>query len=154
MAVTSDPGADQFHPSPGHSRRAWRYLLVAIVACGLAVAGCSSGSAPNPHSAGHAKVALRFQLSTDSGSSGRPLRLTCDPASGNQPRAASACPALLKLKKDPFTPVPKGMSCPMILRSNRKILVTGTWFGVTVHRLVVDGGCDLALFDSLAKILR
>jgi hypothetical protein len=25
---------------------------------------------------------------------------------------------------------------------------------VKVHRLVVDGGCDVALFDSLIKILR
>ena len=41
----------------------------------------------------------------------------------------------------------------MLLRSNKKILVTGTWFGITVHRLVVDGGCDTALFDSLNKII-
>jgi hypothetical protein len=41
----------------------------------------------------------------------------------------------------------------MLLRSNKKIVVTGTWFGITVHRIVVDGGCDVALFDSLNKII-
>jgi len=58
---------------------------------------------------------------------------------------------LLKLKS-PFAPIAKEKNCPMLLLSNKKILVTGTWFGVKVHRLVVDGGCDIALFDSLNKI--
>jgi len=58
---------------------------------------------------------------------------------------------LLKLKS-PFAPIAKEKNCPMLLLSNKKILVTGTWFGVKVHRLVVDGGCDMALFDSLNKI--
>jgi len=40
----------------------------------------------------------------------------------------------------------------MLLLSNRKIVVTGTWFGVRVHRIVVDGGCDIALFSKLDKL--
>lgn len=129
----------------------WRYLLAGIVVGALAVAGCSSGSGPNGHAGGPAKVALRFQLQGDPGGHGTAKTLTCDPADGNQSAAASACSVLLKLK-NPFAPIAKETNCPMILLSNKKILVTGTWFGVTVHRLVVDGGCDIALFKSLTKI--
>ncbi len=130
----------------------WRYLLAGIVVGALAVAGCSSGTGTNVHGGGTAKVALRFQVQGDAGRHGQAKTLTCDPAGGSQPVAASACSVLLKLKKNPFAPIAREMNCPMLLRSNRKILVTGTWFGVTVHRLVVDGGCDIALFDSLNKI--
>jgi hypothetical protein len=42
----------------------------------------------------------------------------------------------------------------MILRSNRRIVVTGTWFGTKVHRLLVDGGCDMTLFSKLDRIFR
>ena len=129
-----------------------RYLVACIVAGALAVAGCSAGTGPQPHGGGSAQVALKFQVNGDAAGHGKPKTLTCDPAGGSQPAAASACSVLLKLKKNPFAPIAKEMNCPMLLRSNKKILVTGTWFGATVHRLVVDGGCDIALFDSLNKI--
>ena len=127
-----------------------RYLFAGIVAGALAVAGCSSGTGSNAHG-GSAKVALKFQVKGVAGDT-KPKTLTCDPAGGSQPSAAAACTVLLRLKKSPFAPIAGETNCPMLLRSNEKILVTGTWFGVTVHRLVVDGGCDIALFDSLKKI--
>jgi len=134
-------------------RKDARYLITAVIAGALAVAGCSAGSSQSTHSSEQpAKVELTFQMKGESGNTGKPERLTCDPA-GAQAGATSQCSALMKLKKDPFAPIDKGVACPMLLRSNRKILVTGTWFGVTVHRLVVDGGCDTNLFDSLDKIL-
>jgi len=139
-----------------------RYLFAGIVAGALAVAGCSSGAggtggmggtgSTGSHShGGSAKVALTFQVKGDAASHGTSKTLTCDPAGGSQPAAATACTVLLKLKH-PFAPIAKEMNCPMLLLSNKKILVTGTWFGVRVHRLVVDGGCDIALFNSLNKI--
>src|SRR5262245_36480171 len=134
-------------------RIARRYLLVSAIACALAVTGCSAGSEPNAHGGTPAKVTLKFEVKGETGNQGKPKRLTCDPAGGNQPGAASACLVLLKLKKNPFAPIAPGQNCPMLLRSNRKIVVSGTWFGVTVHRIVVDGGCDGALFDSLNKII-
>jgi hypothetical protein len=132
-------------------RRASRYLIAALIVGALAVAGCSAGTSPNTHGGTPAKVTLKFQMKGESGNTGKPERLTCDPTSA-QPGAATACSALLKLK-NPFAPIPKGLACPMLLRSNRKILVTGTWFGITVRRLVVDGGCDMDLFNSLTKII-
>jgi Subtilisin inhibitor-like len=134
------------------SAKPGRYLLAGIVVGSLALAGCSASPAQSAHGGGggSAKVALKFQVEGDAGS-GKPKTLTCDPAGGSQPAAAAACSVLLKLK-NPFAPIAKEMNCPMLLRSNTKILVTGTWFGDSVHRLVVDGGCDMALFDSLHKI--
>lgn len=143
-------------------RRPWRYVAAALVAVGVAVAaggaaaGCSSGAAPQAaRGVPHAKVSLKLQMRGGSGSQRIPKSVTCNPARRNQRAGTAACSVLLKLKqKNPFAPIPAGVNCPMLLRSNRKILVTGTWFGVKVHRLVVDGGCDMALFDSLIKILR
>jgi hypothetical protein len=126
-------------------------LLAAVIAAAIAVTGCSA--AGSSHGGNQAKVSLKFELKGSTSGSGAPATLTCKPVGGTQHAAASACSALLKLKKNPFAPIPAGSNCPMLLRSNRKILVTGTWFGVTVHRLVVDGGCDTALFDSLDKII-
>jgi hypothetical protein len=135
------------------SAKPGRHLLAGIVVGALALAGCSASPAPNTHhggGGGSAKVALKFQVEGDAGG-GKPKTLTCDPAGGTQPAAAAACSVLLRLK-NPFAPIAKEMNCPMLLRSNTKILVTGTWFGDPVHRLVVDGGCDMALFDSLKHI--
>lgn len=134
------------------SGRAGRYLLAAVIAGTLAVTGCSSSSGPATHGGTPAKVTLTFTLTGAPASHGKPEKLSCDPV-GGQPGATSACTALLKSKKNPFAPIAKGTNCPMLLRSNKKILVTGTWFGITVHRIVVDGGCDVALFDSLNKII-
>ena len=126
-------------------------LLAGAIAAAIAVAGCSASAGPNHHGGQRAKVALKFQMTGTAGSQGKPQTLTCD--GGDKPGAATVCSTLLKLNKNPFAPIAKGMNCPMLLRSNRKIVVTGTWFGVTVHRVVVDGGCDVALFDSLNKII-
>jgi hypothetical protein len=131
------------------SGRTWRYLIAAAVAGALAVTGCSAAGPVHP--AQQAKVSLKFQLRGSA--SGATTTLRCNPVGGTEHGAASACSTLLKLKKNPFAPIPAGSNCPMLLRSNRKILVIGTWFGVTVHRVVVDGGCDTALFDSLNKII-
>ena len=133
--------------------RARRYLMTAVIAGALAVTGCSASSGPSSHGGNQAKVTLTFKLTGAPGSQGKPEKLTCDPVGGNQPGAASVCTKLLKSKKNPFAPIAKGTNCPMLLRSNKKILVTGTWFGITVHRVVVDGGCDTALFDSLNKVI-
>ena len=126
-------------------------LLAAVIAAAIAVTGCSA--AGPGHGGNQAKVSLKFQLKGSTSASGAPATLTCEPVGGTQHGAASACSTLLKRKKNPFAPIPAGSNCPMLLRSNKKILVTGNWFGITVHRLVVDGGCDTALFDSLNKII-
>ena len=138
--------------------RVRRYLTAGVIAAALTVTGCSAGGGGSNTSTGNgngnpAKVTLTFQMEGQSGNTGNPEKLTCDPTGGDQAGAAAACTTLLNLKKkNPFAPIAAGIACPMLLRSNRKILVTGTWFGITVHRLVVDGGCDTKLFDSLDPI--
>ena len=128
-----------------------RYLLAGLAAAAFALAGCSSPTSPEGQ-ATHAKVVLFFKVNNGPGT---PVTsswtLNCNPAAGTRPGAAAACTALLKLQ-NPFAPLPSGVACPMILLSNKQIVVTGRWFGTRVHRVVVDGGCDMALFSKLSKL--
>ena len=151
VIVTSRRYADWFRS------RARRFLLAAVAAGAVAastgaLAGGSAASGPGGGT--QAKGALTFTLSDGPGTPViRHWKLTCEPTGGTRPGAAAACAALIKLGK-PFAPRPTGIACPMILRSNRRILVTGTWFGTKVHRVVVDGECDVDLFGKLDRIFR
>jgi hypothetical protein len=44
--------------------------------------------------------------------------------------------------------------CPMIMVSGKQIVVDGTWFGKKVHRVIIDGSCDLGIFNSLNRTFR
>jgi Subtilisin inhibitor-like len=118
-----------------------------LVACGTAAApGSGTKSAPK-----NSKVAL--SISTINGKSSGPKHWTlhCVPAGGTAPDAATACKTLLGIKR-PFAPMSKVKVCPMILASSEQIVISGTWFGQKVHRVVVDGECDLGLFQDLHKV--
>jgi hypothetical protein len=39
--------------------------------------------------------------------------------------------------------------CPMILQSDARATVSGTYLGKAVHVTVVEGGCDLARWAKL-----
>jgi len=130
-------------------------LLLAGVATALmaVVAGCGAAAAPGAQggSGATAKVMLKFDLTGGPGEA-KHWTLNCEPTGGTHPDPAATCAALLKLKS-PFAPRSKQMACPMIMRSDRKIVVTGIWLGHTVHRVVLDGSCDLDLFGTLDQIV-
>lgn len=157
-------------PGPGRTGQARRcrgrrqpgrlrlMLLAGLAAAAIAVTGCASGSsgggASNGGSGGGrtpAKVSLMFQVTHGKGPAVQHWTLRCEPAGGTHPAATATCASLLKLK-NPFAPQNKHVNCPMILRSDRRIVVTGTWFGQKVHRVVLDGGCDLGLYTKLHQI--
>jgi Subtilisin inhibitor-like len=140
--------------------RALMTMMAAVAAAAIAVTGCASGSSGGGASNGGsgsdgsapAKVSLTFQVTHGAGSPAfQHWTLHCDPAGGTHPAPAATCASLLKLK-NPFAPQNKHMNCPMILRSDRRIVVTGSWFGQKVHRVVLDGGCDLGLYAKLHQI--
>ncbi|HUZ52457.1 MAG TPA: SSI family serine proteinase inhibitor [Streptosporangiaceae bacterium] len=145
---------DRSDDPTGPTGRAGRFLLAGVATAVLALAGCSSAAAPGGQggTGTPAKVMLKFNLTGGPGGQAKHWTLNCEPTGGTHPSPAAACAVLLKMKS-PFAPRSKQIACPMILRSDRKILVTGTWLGVTVHRVVIDGGCDLVLFSKLDKIL-
>ncbi len=127
-------------------------MLAALAAATIAVAGCSSGSGGSAGGgAAPAKVSLTFQVRHGSGPAFQHWTLRCEPSGGTHPAASATCASLLKLK-NPFAPANKHMNCPMILRSDRRIEVSGVWFGKKVHRVVLDGGCDMGLFSKLHQI--
>jgi hypothetical protein len=157
MVVKVTSGSCEHLPGSVSARRARRsgrvkqYLVTGLAAAAVAMAGCSSSTSPDGK-ANHAKVVLSFEVNHGPGTPvTRSWTLNCEPAAGTKAGAAAACTALLKLK-DPFAPLPQGVACPMILLSDEKIVVTGRWFGTRVHRVVVDGGCDMALFRTLDRI--
>jgi Subtilisin inhibitor-like len=142
-------------PLSSGRRRVRLAMLTPLAAAAIAVTGCAaSGSAGGGSGAGGgaapAKVSLAFQVRHGSGPTVRHWTLRCEPSGGTHPAAAATCAALLRMK-NPFAP-PKHMNCPMILRSDRRIVVSGTWFGKKVHRVILDGGCDLRLFAKLGQI--
>jgi Subtilisin inhibitor-like len=131
----------------------------AIAAAGLtalAAAGCGSAAAPGASGAGStgttpAKVSLDLTVTSNPGATPRHWTLRCDPPGGTHPDPAAACQVLLAVK-DPFTPVPVHVDCPMILVSSKRATVTGTYFGKPVNITLTDGGCTLGRWVKLGKI--
>jgi Subtilisin inhibitor-like len=120
-----------------------------LAGCGT-VATAGAGGTGKTISHAPAKVSLTVSLLNE----GTPkhFRLTCQPVGGNAPDATSLCRALESIKK-PFSPPLKRIMCPMIIVSDHQIVLSGTWHGQKVHRVVTDGGCDLGVFNTLDKVL-
>ena len=134
----------------------WFLLLAAVIAGLLALAGC--GTVPHPGGRGgtatpRSSVVLAFAVRSRPGAVPRRATLRCDPPGGTVRDPVSACARLTKLRR-PFAPRPPHTICPMIMMGTGQITVTGTWFGQPVRRVVVEGGCDIALYAVLTGILR
>ncbi len=132
-------------------------VLTGAVGGAVALAGCGTTAAPGSgqhgsRSAEQAKVSLTFTV-IDPGHPRQHWTLRCEPPGGSQPNPARACRVLLGMKH-PFAPPRKHLMCPMIMLSNQTIMVTGTWFGQPVKRVVVDGGCDLTIFEKIMQVMR
>src|SRR5262245_24893390 len=65
--------------------RAGRYLMTGVIAAALAVTGCSAAGSSGSHSGNGnpAKVTLQFQMKGQTGNTGKPEKLTCEPTGGN-----------------------------------------------------------------------
>jgi hypothetical protein len=142
------------------ARRPGHMLLTAVVgviAVAGVLAGCGTAAAPRAggtSSAGShgpaAKAILTIKATDKAGGKVTRWTLRCDPPGGTAPDPAAACKTLFGAK-DTFAPVRHRVMCPMIMVSGKQIVMDGTWFGKKVHRVIIDGGCDLSVFNSLAK---
>jgi hypothetical protein len=138
-----------------HRKRPGHLLFAVAVAGVIAVTGCGTAAAPGSGSAGKAakpaKATLTLSLvSHQPGSAPKHWTLRCDPVGGTAPDPAATC-KVLSATKEAFGPVKKGIMCPMILASSKQIVVSGIWYGHKVHRVVIDGECDIGLFNNLNK---
>lgn len=122
-----------------------------LAAATLGVAACGSVAAPSAAPA-KPKVSLRIIVQGAPGKPAKHWTLTCDPAGGTHPDPAAAC-AALKAVKQPFAPPPPGQMCPMILASAGRATFSGTYYGVKVHRTIIDGGCYLARWNKLHQVV-
>jgi hypothetical protein len=130
---------------------------VLVAACGSVAAPASgapaggaagSGAASSPA----AKASLSITVQNGIGTTAQHWTLRCDPTGGTHPHPAATCSSLLRIR-DLFTPPPTHRMCPMILASAKRATFTGTWFGTKVHRTIVDGGCDLAVWSKLGQVM-
>lgn len=143
-------------------RRPFGYMLLTTAAVGViatagSLAGCGTATTPGaggPGSSGPpaAKATLSIKIANEGGKVTR-WTLRCDPPGGTSPDPAAACKALFDAK-NPFSPQVRHVMCPMIMVSGKQIIVDGTWFGKKVHRVIIDGSCDLGIFNSLARTFR
>lgn len=153
MRMTSE-----LRPAQSRSRKlAIRCALIA--ACGVLAAACGSTAAPGSsassgsHSASTtaaAKASLDIVLSAPGGAV-QHWTLRCDPPGGTHPDAEAVCQKLIA-DKSLWAPVKVKVMCPMIMASAQSFVITGTWFGKSVHETILDGGCGLYKWVSLHQI--
>jgi hypothetical protein len=129
-----------------------RYLLAPLIAaaCASAIAACGS-SAAGSGSTTAAKVSLDITVSTAPGAPAKHWTLRCDPAGGTHPDPAAACAVLLKAKA-PFTPLPKGIMCPMIRVGTKTAVIKGNYFGRHVDATFMPGGCGTPEWHQIGAI--
>ncbi|GAA4238887.1 hypothetical protein GCM10022254_56710 [Actinomadura meridiana] len=78
--------------------------------------------------------------------------LSCEPPSGDHPKAAAACAALTKVK-DPFKPVPENQPCTMIYGGPEIATVKGTWQGKPIDtKFTRDDGCQLNRWSKIGPL--
>jgi len=126
-----------------------RYAVL-IGALAAALTGCGAGTTSQPPGAAQPKADLTVTIRAHARSTPVRWTLRCDPAGGTVPDPAAACAALRRIR--PFAQRSIRMACPMIMAGDGRIVVTGTWYGQSVHRNFIDGGCDLGHFRELHKI--
>lgn len=142
------------------ARRSGHKLLTGVVGV-IAVAGflvgCGAATTPGAGGAGSAgshahaaKATLTIKVTDKANGKVTRWTLRCDPPGGTAPDPAAACKTLFSAK-NALIPLKRHIMCPMILVSSKQIVVDGTWFGKQVHRVIIDGGCDLSTFNSLAR---
>jgi hypothetical protein len=131
--------------------------VAGVIAIAAVLAGCGTAAAPRAGGTGSAgshgsaaKATLTIKVTDRAAGKVTRWTLRCDPPGGTAPDPAAACKTLFGAK-DTFTPLRRHVMCPMIMVSGKQIVMDGTWFGKKVHRVITDGGCDLPIFNSLAK---
>jgi hypothetical protein len=128
--------------------------VVGVIAAAGVLAGCGTAATPGASGAGSqahsAKASLTIKVTDKANGKITNWTLRCDPAGGTAPDPAAACKTLFGTK-DTFAPRRHLVMCPMIMVSGKQIIVDGVWFGKKVHRVIIDGGCDLPIFNNLAK---
>jgi hypothetical protein len=150
--------------APG-SRRPGRTLLATsiagLIAATGAVAGCGTQLAPHAnsgsgskhtitHLSGPANVTVTVSIRNKKGGGGPShWTLRCQPVGGTAPDPTAACKALMHAKKALTRSTKKPIMCPMIMVSAEQIVLKGKLFGKPINRVIVDGGCDVGIFNSL-----
>lgn len=135
QAPTGQAGTQSASPSP-------------TTATGGTGAGSGTGSATSStgtSSAGHANINISVTRA------GQHWTLRCDPPSGNVPDPQAACERLLG-QPALFSVSTRHVMCPQIQGDGPGYIVSGTFLGQRISKVIMDGGCDLGKWTLLHNI--
>ncbi len=129
--------------------------------CALTAAACGSVAGPAKAggptssatpSAAPAKISLLIEVTPRPGAKPERWTLRCEPTGGTHPDAAAACHQLLTATR-PFTPLPRGIMCPMIVTGEQTATIKGKWFGAQVDETFSQlSGCAAARWKELGQV--
>lgn len=125
--------------------------LIAVTGS-VAIAACGTTPAPGTGAAAKPKVSLHVTEMSTSHKATKHWTLTCDPTGGTHPNADAACKALQGIK-NPFAKPAAGTNCPMILANQPSFIISGTWHGQHVSKTILDGGCSMATWNAINKVM-
>ncbi|MDN3352965.1 SSI family serine proteinase inhibitor [Actinomadura sp. DC4] len=113
-----------------------------------------AGNQPPPGSGG-TKLTITVRMSPTADPITRTL--TCDPAGGTAPDAATVCTQLTKVAAvkggDPFAPTPKGQMCTQIYGGPQTATIKGTYKGKPVDTTFGrKNGCETKRWNDLAAL--
>jgi hypothetical protein len=144
---------------PPYRRRGMKTLTaIAALTLTLTVAACGEEKSPAatpPQTTTPPGTALTVTFDADGKGTGavKTWTLTCDPAGGDHPDAASAC-ASLASAKDPFAPLAADAVCTDIFGGPSVATIKGTWRGQPVDaRYSRENGCNISRWDALATVI-
>lgn len=116
-----------------------------------APASSTTAGASSASTAAAAQVSLDVTFAASAGRPATHYTLFCEPAGGTTPDPAAACAKLLT-GLNIFALLPRHIMCPMVLQTDARAVVTGTYLGKPVHVTIFDGGCDISRWTKLKLI--
>lgn len=116
----------------------------------LLLAGCAGNEETVSTAPG---TSLEISYTAEEGAAPGRWTLTCDPAGGTHPDAASACRDLAAAG-EPFAPIPADAMCTEIYGGPQTATVRGTFRGAPVDlELSRVNGCFVAQWERLGALL-
>jgi hypothetical protein len=120
--------------------------IAALALAALVATGCMSRSASGDGEAG--RTELEISVTPGGEAPTKVWTLRC-PSGGTLPNPDDACRRLLRLR-NPFAPVPKGVSCTAIYGGPQEAEVRGVFRGRRVNARFNRGdGCQIARWDKV-----
>jgi hypothetical protein len=129
-------------------------MILSLAACGDEQATRPSAGKPSATTSVQpsGKDALTIEVQASAQAPAKTWKLSCEPASGDHPKAEQAC-ATLSMVKEPFKPTPPGQMCTKIYGGPEIATVKGTWRNERINtKFTRADGCELRRWSNVAPL--